>query len=120
MSTPNQKEQTIFAMKVELELSIPEGQPPALKEVRYDLTLPKPGRIQESAYLDADKMPTAAGIKMISNGFIHGLASNIQAADASGLWNKQDHILWVLSELERALEAGAEFVPGKNYFKTPG
>lgn len=110
--------ETIFTCRVELVLDIQPNSPPCLKEVNYDLRLPKPGPLKEDMYLDRHNMPTSAGIKVISNALIYALASNIKAADTMSLWKPEEHIEWVLNELHRAIGAGAELVLGSNKFRT--
>lgn len=112
------KSQTIFKCRVELVLDIPPGELPVLKEVNYDLRLPQPGPLKESMYLDADMMPTGAGIKVISNAFVQALVSNVQAADTMSLWKPEEHIEWIISEFQRALAAGATYKSGINSFKS--
>lgn len=111
--------QTIFTCRVELVLDIKPDSLPVLQEVNYDLRLPKPGPLNKDLYLDTNEMPTAGGIKMISNALIHGLAANIKAGDTMSLWKPEDHIEWVFNELKRAIATDAsEFVPGTNKFRT--
>lgn len=114
------KHEAIFTCKVELVLNVPPGSPPSLEEVNYDLRLPKPGPLNESIYLDAEKMPTGAGIKIISNALIQALAANVKAADSMSLWKPEEHIEWIFNEINRALNAGGKHIPGTNHFKTSG
>ena len=110
--------ETIFVIKTELVLNVPANQPVSLKEVSYNLEMPAPGSLQKSAYLDKDQMPTSAGVKMIANAFVQGLAANIQAGDNMGLWHREDHLQWLHRELDRAIAAGGEKLPGEQFFKT--
>lgn len=58
------------------------------------------GALDKSKYLDKDDLPTADGVKALSNVFVQGLVGNIHHAHSKGYWKDADHIRYIIAELE--------------------
>lgn len=68
-------------------------------ETKFNLDVSR--NLDKKQYLDEDDLPTAAGVKALTNVFIQGLVGNIHHANEKGYWNDAEHIRYIISELER-------------------
>lgn len=71
------------------------------KHVQTKFNLDVSRNLDRKQYLDEEDLPTAAGVKALTNLFVQGLVGNVHHAHQKGYWNDAEHIRYIISELER-------------------
>ncbi|MEA5459131.1 hypothetical protein VB796_08790 [Arcicella sp. LKC2W] len=56
-----------------------------------------------TVFLDDDAEMNQEGFKALSNAFIQGLRASIERGHKSKVWDKEEHISWMMSEFMRAI-----------------
>jgi hypothetical protein len=77
------------------------------KHVQTKINLDVSRNLDRKKYLDEDDLPTAMGVKALTNVFIQGLVGNIHHAREKGYWNDSEHIRYIIAELERGFVENA-------------
>jgi hypothetical protein len=52
-------------------------------------------------FYDEDGKMNKTGVQMLSTAFIQGLKSSMERGAANGVWDKEEHFLWIHKELLR-------------------
>lgn len=77
------------------------------KHVQTKFNLDVSRNLERKQYLDKEDLPTADGVKALTNVFIQGLVGNIHHAHNKGYWTDAEHIRYIISELERGFVQNA-------------
>jgi hypothetical protein len=89
-----------FEGKCVLKLEHKEGEKTS-KHVKTDFNLSVSKGLDVKQYLDKDELPTAMGVKALTQCFVQGLVGNIHYAKEKGFWDDAEHLRYIISELER-------------------
>jgi len=89
-----------FEGKCVLKLEHNEGDKTS-KHIKTDFNLSVSKNLDVKQYLDKDAIPTAIGVKALTQCFVQGLVGNIHYAKGKGFWDDAEHLRYIIAELEK-------------------
>lgn len=91
---------------LEVEAGTEPGRSSKHLHTKFNLEVSR--NLNRPQYIGSDDLPTAIGTKALTNVFVQGLIGNLNAAHQKNYWNKEDHLKYIMSELQRGFEAAAD------------
>lgn len=85
---------------------------PTSRHIATDFRLDISKNLDSGVYLDAEQLPTKAGIKPLTQAFIQGLVGNIHMAHERGYWDSAAHLRYIIDELQRGFIEVADVSTG--------
>lgn len=73
------------------------------KHVTTQYNLDVSPNVDRSCFLDAEELPTKAGVKALTQVFIQALIGNVHYADQKGYWTKEEHEKYILDEIAKGM-----------------
>lgn len=89
-----------FEAKSKITLEHNEGEKGSrLVDIKYLLNIPE--CMEPSFYFNSEDLPTADGVKVVTQCFVQGLVANIHYAHEKGLRDSAEHLRYIIAELQR-------------------
>lgn len=77
------------------------------KHVSTDFNLEVGQNLKRELFLDMEDLPTAVGVKALTQCFVQGLVGNIHYAHNQDFWDSALHLRYIIAELERGFSTVA-------------
>ena len=70
--------------------------------------------LEESMYIDENSLPTEDGSRVLSTVLAHGIVANILQSEQRFLWEKEEHLEYILEEIRVGLSKEVKSTPEDN------
>ena len=70
--------------------------------------------LEESMYIDENSLPTEDGSRVLSTVLAHGIVANILQSEQRFLWEREEHLEYILEEIRDGLSKKVKSTPEDN------
>lgn len=70
--------------------------------------------LEESMYIDENSLPTEDGSRVLSTVLAHGIVANILQSEQRFLWEREEHLDYILEEIRVGLSKKVKSTPEDN------
>ena len=104
-----------FAFKTTVVLNLEQRiKDTAPSHTSTSVNLRPSSNLEESMYIDENSLPTEDGSRVLSTVLAHGIVANILQSEQRFLWEREEHLDYILEEIRNGLSKEVKNTPENN------